>query len=298
MTVPEERRRGCLMVGHGDAYRRLARLCVRYFKAYNPSIPVRLYTDEEVNDENFDEVVILGDVWHRSRIDAMIDSPFEQTLCLDVDALTILDIRDGFELLDVHDFALCHDPGRNHESVVAGNARGFPNAYPQLNPGVLFFRRTPDVRSFLETWRNRVESSGSSRDQPAFRELAYDTRLRIAVLPPEYNFIGQTIIAHRDLTAPRVIHAPRLHADPVLANSPYPVLHYLGPRNYARLLDAVENDHYVRESGSVPAYTAFGKGWPPTRRLIALKFLHFLLERRARGQSYLSSMLPMDLSMI
>ena len=292
------RTRGCLMVAHGDAYRNLAHLCASYFKTYNPGVPVRLCTDAQVHGSMFDEVVILDDVWHRSKIDAMIDSPFDLTLYIDVDALAVLDVRDGFDVLETHDIALCHDQWRNHPLVAVDGRRVLPNAYPQYNSGLIFFRTSPKVVSFLKKWRDRVRSSGESRDR-ALRELTFEASLDIAVLPPEYNVGNSTTFAvHRDLTAPRVIHAARFYSDPTYASCPYPVLRYLGPRSYARFIEAVANDRYVRRAGPPPAYAKFGAGWSPVLRLVALKALHLLTERSARGLSFPTWLFPRDLNVI
>lgn len=287
------------MVAYGDTYRGIARVCAKYFKTHNPGMPVRLYSDAMVSDDLFDEVRVLEDVWLRSKIDAMIDSPFDRTLYIDVDALAVLDIRDGFDVLDTHDLALCHDQWRNHPNAVTEDTRFVPNAYPQYNSGLLFYRRSPEVLAFLADWRERVRSSGATKDQPALRELAFAADLRVAVLPLEYN-VGHraAFVAHRFFTAPRVIHAATFYRDPTYVTCPYPILRYLGPRNYARFLKAVGEDHYVRRSGSLPAYATYGRNWSVARRLLSLKRLHYLMERSARGTAVPSWALPRNLNVI
>jgi hypothetical protein len=299
MSAPGARSRGCIMVAHGDRYRALARLCARYFRATNPGIPVRLYSDAVVEDGLFDEVVPMERAWLGSKMEAMLDSPFDETLYLDVDALALLDIRDGFDILDAYDVALCHDQWRNDPKAVVECTRFLPNAFPQFNGGLLFFRRTPDVRAFLHAWLSTIRETEARKDQPALREILYGTDLRVAVLPPEYN-IGHrgAFVINRSFTAPRVLHAWQFHADPRFVACPYPVLRFLGPRAYLALLKAVRKDHYVVRSGAMPAYATFGRERGDAAVLVTLKRVHMLMTWQAAGRSFPHRLLPSDMNLI
>ncbi len=287
------------MLAHGGRYRELARLCARYFRATNPGVPVRLYSDAVVEDPLFDEVVPMERAWLGSKMEAMLDSRFEETLYLDVDALALLDIRDGFDILEAYDVALCHDQWRNDPKAVVDCTRPLPNAFPQFNGGLLFFRRTPEVRAFLEAWLAAIRTTEARKDQPALRETLYGSDLRVAVLPPEYN------IGHRDMfvtgasfTAPRVLHAWQFHVDPKYVACPYPVLFFLGPRAYLALLKAVRNDHYVLRAGTHPTWATFGRERGDAAVLVALKRVHMLMTWQAAGRRIPHRLLPDDMNLI
>ena len=142
-------------------------------------------------------VHLLETVWFRSRIDAMARTRFERTLHLDADVLAVADLRDVFEVLDRFDIALAHDQWRNSPAANAQWRRPLPNAFPQFNGGVIAYRRTPEVLAFLAAWADALRASGLKRDQPVLRELLWESDLRIATLPPEYNLLDK--VAHRPL---------------------------------------------------------------------------------------------------
>ena len=143
----------------------------------------------------------------------MARTRFERTLHLDADVLAVADLRDVFEVLDRFDIALAHDQWRNSPAANATWRRPLPNAFPQFNGGVIAYRRTPEVLAFLAAWADALRASGLKRDQPVLRELLWESDLRIATLPPEYNLLDKSRIARWDRfqTAPRLVHHYRFH---------------------------------------------------------------------------------------
>src|SRR5206468_5798153 len=67
-----------------------------------------------------------------------------------------------------------------------------PDAFPELNTGVIAFRRSEAVSRLLQTWLKEYDrlapQKPPSKDQPSFRRAVYQaTDVRLAVLPPEFN---------------------------------------------------------------------------------------------------------------
>jgi hypothetical protein len=65
-------------------------------------------------------------------------------------------------------------------------------AFPELNTGVLFVRRSEVNRAMLDRWveltrLNPERFRGKQGDQGAFREALYFSDARVATLPPIYN---------------------------------------------------------------------------------------------------------------
>jgi Nucleotide-diphospho-sugar transferase len=203
---------GVLLVATGEGYRRLAARAAESVRRACPGLPIDLFTDADASGP-FDRVVTIEDVWFRSRIEAMARTRFERTLMLDADLLVIADIGDLFEVLDRFDIALAHDQARNGPAANVFWRRPLPNAFPQFNGGVIAYRRSPRVLAFLERWAEAMRTSGLKRDQPVLRELLWESDLRIATLPPEYNLMDFAEIATWGAlrTAPRVLHHYKLH---------------------------------------------------------------------------------------
>ena len=204
---------GVLFVATGHGYRDLARRAAESVARVSPGLAIDLHTDVPVEAGVFDRVVVIENPWFRSRIDAMAATRFERTLHLDADLVAVADIRDVFEVLDRFDVALAHDQARNSPASNTFWRRPLPNAFPQFNGGVIAYRRTPTVLDFLHLWAEALRESGMKKDQPALRELLWESELRIATLPPEYNQLDLGAIRRWDRfrTAPRIIHHYRFH---------------------------------------------------------------------------------------
>lgn len=204
---------GVIFATTGKGYTELAERAAQSVKENCPGLEVDLFTDQPVEMPVFDRVHKLEDPWHRSKMDAMALSRFDKTLYLDADLLVIADIRDVFEALDRFDMAMAHDPIRNGERCNTFWRKPLPNAVPQFNGGVVAFRRSPEVIDLINNWSAVVRENDFQKDQPVLRELVWDSDLRIATLPPEYN-----LMRFKDLhlwrthhSAPRIIHSPQFH---------------------------------------------------------------------------------------
>lgn len=205
--------RGFIYVATGDGYVELAARSADMARQHNPGIEIDLYTDEERRLPQFDRVHVLENAWHRSKLDGMVATRFDQTIYIDADTLILADIRDVFEVLDRFDIAMAHDQGRNGNWAQTFWRREIPHAFPQFNSGFVAYNTTEEVMKFLRCWSQTVRETNSRQDQNILRELAWLSDLHFGVLPEEYNLMCYPVIerwgdAH---AAPRVIHNPGLH---------------------------------------------------------------------------------------
>jgi hypothetical protein len=233
------------MAAVGPRYLAMARTAAAGLRRHSPDIPVHLFTDRDSCEGPFDRVVRLTDPWHRSKIDAMLAAPFERVLFLDADVFVTADVSDVFDLLDRFDIALAHDQERNGHHAAAVWRRSFPACFPQFNSGVIAFRRTPEVLALLAAWRDAVRDHEMARDQPALRELLWESDLRIATLPPEYNLmdLSGVLIMKTSTLAPRIIHHYRIHR----SSGPVPVSveDMLGRATAVAIRGMVADDRYL-----------------------------------------------------
>jgi hypothetical protein len=175
---------GILYIARGASYVEAAAESARSVRVVSPGLPIALATDGTSSTE-FDETIQLSesDV-RRAKILGLMASPFDRTLYLDVDTYAADDVSELFTLLDVFDLAVAHAPMR-----VPDPLDDVPDSFPELNAGVIAFRRSANVQRFLHSWLREYESEDAPlRDQRSFRRALYTaTDVRPAVLPPEFN---------------------------------------------------------------------------------------------------------------
>jgi hypothetical protein len=192
-----------LITAAGDGYLDEATSVGRRIKSFSSDIPVAIATDGEPPDSVFDEQIKLKnpDYSTLDKTRYIQQSPFEKTLYLDTDVYVVdkEGIQDIFNLLDRFDFAAAHDPGKRldltrHYADPDGLPDvPIPDSFAWFNGGILAFRDRPNVQSALEQWekvhREHMEYREiETMDQAALRTVLYESDLRIATLPPEYNF--------------------------------------------------------------------------------------------------------------
>jgi hypothetical protein len=207
---------GVVVVATGtEKYVDLAARAAASVKRCCPGLPVDLYTDRAHDLPVFDRVHVLENPWFRSKIDALLGARFERTLYMDADILALADFRDVFQLLERFDIALAHDWYRNSPLHHTFWRKELPPAFPQFNGGLIALRRTPATTAFLEAWRAAVQATDTGRDQISLRELLWDSDLRIATLPEEYNLLWIHGVRSwtTDFAAPRLIHSPNFHRE-------------------------------------------------------------------------------------
>lgn len=198
--------------GH-PGYTELAIRSALSLRAQCPHARIDLFTDKAVETDVFDQVHISTDSWFRPKIDALINSRFEQTVYIDADTLIIDDISDIFFLLQRYDIAVTQDQGRNSKHCREIHSLEFPQSFPTLNGGLIAVNKRPETTALLQAWRDILKETGSRKDQPSLRELLWQSELHIAVLPPEYNVMHLhwlDSINHRH-GLPKVIHSPKMH---------------------------------------------------------------------------------------
>lgn len=163
--------------------------------------------------------------------------------------MVIADICSAFDVLDRFDFAAAQERYLNHWLAMLKHRKELPNAFPVLNSGVMAIRKSAATDAFLVTWQREMKLTGSKRDQPALRELLYESDLRIATLPPGYNLISFHELAAwwGQFGAPRVLHAPKLHlqgdgGDP---GTPYLLEEVVGRINAFRIRVLLHADKQV-----------------------------------------------------
>lgn len=192
--------KGVLYISTGADLVEKARVSAESVRENSPEVPITLITDMDISDDKFDTTISIDDPKHTSqdKVENISKSPYDKTIFLDSDTFVCdkTAITDLFDLLDRFDIAAAHDPGRKLELHYPGAENlpeiDVPDSFPWYNSGVIAFNKSREVLDVLSSWeslhkKHRNKMSGIF-DQPALREALFNSEVRIATLPPEYNF--------------------------------------------------------------------------------------------------------------
>jgi hypothetical protein len=197
-----ERERGILYIVTGEKYREEARISAASVKRVCPDLPIAIFTDGPADATLFDEVERIDAAPHPLLIKPryITESPFPKSLFLDADTFCIEPFDEIFDVLDRFDIALAHAPVRGKPMIdaatkepVPGSDDDMPLCFPEFNSGVIAFRNFGKTRDLLIEWGNEFAASLAEpkyfySDQATLRRRLFASDLRIATLPPEYNF--------------------------------------------------------------------------------------------------------------
>ena len=176
---------GVVYVAIGQRYYQETCQSANSLRKHMPDIPITLFSRGcKGNDPMFDNVRLVEEVPpFQAKIRAMKESPYDCTLFLDSDTYVYGDLSDIYLLLHRFDIAVAHAPVRySYKNVLV------PNSFPEYNTGVVAYRDNTKVRYFLDSWDDLFEQIYSiPHDQPSFRHALYNSDLRVATLPSEYN---------------------------------------------------------------------------------------------------------------
>jgi len=209
---------GILFVAVGWKYIRSAMRAAETVRCHCPGLPIHLFANwkeshiplEQI-DRVFTSMEEIPDPHSRSKVDYLHLTPFEQTLYLDNDTALNTDIRDMFQVLERFDIGLCHAHWRNIEARLKSWRIELPQAFPQFNSGVILYRKSPAVLQLLQNWQQAYSDAGIKEDQRTLRELLWESDVRIATLPPEYNvrFIKYLLMWTRSEAVSKIYHLRR-----------------------------------------------------------------------------------------
>ena len=194
--------RGAIYIITRDAvYLNLLRASVESLKRVMPDLPVTVFSefpaDGPFNVARIPPAPGSDGFFDKARLIA--ESPYERTIFLDTDIYVAQPFDELFTLLDRFDCAATHEEYVNSDWNNYYPRPDIPSSYPEFNTGLMVFRRSPEIISVFERWRDLYRDFLSERpglptnDQPFFRAAAYFGNAKIATLGREYNckFRGQ-----------------------------------------------------------------------------------------------------------
>jgi hypothetical protein len=166
-----------------------------------PDLPVTFLSQFPVSSPLIDRVISVAPTrdgfYDKTRL--MRDSPYDRTLFIDADIYAVKPFPEMFDLLDRFDCAATHEEYLNTDWFNRYPRPDIPASFPEFNTGILLFNRSPQMDGVLKKWEAlyadylQQKPDQPINDQPFFRTAIYESDVRIATLPREYNckFRGQ-----------------------------------------------------------------------------------------------------------
>ncbi len=177
--------KGVLYIASGISYIEDAIASANTVKDHS-NLSITLVADRTVQNPIFDDVIVSDDfLYHYGDSVLKIPNlPYEKTLILDTDTMVADGFEDVFEILNSAEIAA---------ATVAENTFQIPTvpaSFPEFNTGVILFNKSVDTSEFIKSWKKTYEGyleNGVRMNQPAFREVLYNSSIRYVTLPTEYN---------------------------------------------------------------------------------------------------------------
>ena len=179
--------RGVLFIVTGAKYTSAAVEAAQSVADTNPQLGIALFTDQPVKDGPFHYVAQMGEGSSRRKHEFVARSPFKETLYLDSDTRVTTSLDDLFRLLEKFDMAGAHVRFRESPKRLVSYSSDIPRAFPQINCGVMLYRKCQQVDDLFADWCRIYDEGGFKRDQIPFREALWRSSLRFYVFGPEYN---------------------------------------------------------------------------------------------------------------
>ncbi|SFE49161.1 glycosyltransferase family protein [Roseivivax sediminis] len=180
-------RRGVVYVAWGREHVEAARRSAASVKRWNPGLATALWCHAGDDTTGFDLSYTIPEGLKRPKVNLLGQTPFTETLFLDNDTLVRGDLGSLFELLQKYDMAGAHvalwHRGRHKKPI----RHDLPDAFPEINTGVLLYRRSQPALDLFDAWALRFAEGKYGIDQPSFREVLWESDIAFYVLPPQFN---------------------------------------------------------------------------------------------------------------
>lgn len=189
-------KQGILYIATESSFIQEAKKSARSVRNVMPDVPIALVTEASESSDFFDEVVHVKNP-HKSFRDKpsyMSHSPFDRTIYFDTDIKVNSEIPELFDILEYFDIAVAQNTMRyGLEGYGKSPQNTPPKTFPEYNTGVISFN-TKQMKTLQKEWieeykQDKERCRCEPPDQPSFRRVLYQSNLRIATLPRNYNCV-------------------------------------------------------------------------------------------------------------
>ncbi len=167
---------------------RMARMSVISMRKVHPNIHITLYTNLPTKPSDlylFDSIVTsgrpLGNLWAYKH-KCLEETPYDRTLHIDADTYIMDDISEVFDVLDRFDLAIPISTW-----YMKNNNDNVPMCFPEPAGGFFTWVNNDRMKGFFKQVGDRCREWDSHSDEGVMREVLYNSNIRFAILPHEYN---------------------------------------------------------------------------------------------------------------
>lgn len=183
--------RGALYICYGDKYIKEGIISAESLKKFHPDLHVTFFSDKAFSSQFVDNVEIIKPNAKRPKVEYINQTPYKETLFLDVDTVINHRIDDAFNLLDKFDMSGATDISRKRKkySRIMPEYNNIPYSFSEINTGVLCFKKTEATDNLFSLWRMYYKKYNKNCpwDQPSFRISLWESSVNFHTLPREYN---------------------------------------------------------------------------------------------------------------
>lgn len=206
--MADKKKRGVLYIAWGKSHVDVARRSAASVKKWNPDLGTAIWCNAFDDTTGFDQSFAIPDGLARPKVDLLCDTPFDETLYMDNDTIVRADLGSMFDLLQKFEICgahvqLWHRPRHNKRWKYK-----VPEAFPEINCGVLLYRSSDRVFDFFREWSRAFVEAGFRVDQVTFRELLWHSDIRFYVFPPQFNkrIFEASELIYSDQPRARILH--------------------------------------------------------------------------------------------
>ena len=168
----------------------LAVRSVKSLKTYMPHLSTTLFTNldlKNLESDCFNNIVVTKtpkDMWSY-KYKCLLNSPYEYTLHMDADTYVCDSFLEVFDLLNTFDFVAPLSP-----YYISLELNEVPSCFPELAGGFMLWRKNKKTQDLLTKILELVKHRARRvADEPYIRKALYESDVRYAVIPWEYNCV-------------------------------------------------------------------------------------------------------------
>lgn len=167
---------------------RMAKESAISMRRVHPDIHITLHTNLPTGPSYlyvFDDIIIskgsLGNLWAYKH-KCLESTPYDRTLHIDADTYIMDDISEVFDVLDRFDLAIPISTW-----YMKKDNPSIPMCFPEPAGGFFTWVNNDKMKSFFKQVGDCCRELGSHSDEGIMRETLYNSNIRFAILPHEYN---------------------------------------------------------------------------------------------------------------
>tara|TARA_Y100000816_G_C26103078_1_gene585170 strand:- start:1821 stop:2543 length:723 start_codon:yes stop_codon:yes gene_type:complete len=176
----------------GTDYVKEAVFSATSLKKIHPKANITLFTNKQYPNLDIFNKIEIVDIKLRSKQDILHMTPYDKTIYIDTDTYINDNVEELFGLFDNFELFASHDYARKRNFPIP-EYMAIPTSFGELNGGVFGFKKCENFNKLLELWKHYFHKyhNVTPWDQPSFRIACWESKIRLYIVPCEYNRRGR-----------------------------------------------------------------------------------------------------------